>query len=248
MGENLVRNIVSYDESIVVWNRTLDKVDALSTEIGSAVQKASSIAELVSRVESPRNIILLVPAGKVTDEVAHELFELLSPEDAIWDLGNAHWDTTIAHQTEALKHGIHWIGCGISGGSEGARLGPSLMPGGEETSVKRMLPLLEKIAAKDFTGKPCVTYVGKAAAGNFVKMVHNGIEYALMQGIAEIYDILRSANMSQSDIQNVFRELNTGLTKSFLLDITVDILGTKDTDGADLLTKISDIAGSKGTG
>ena len=111
-----------------------------------------------------------------------------------------------------------------------------------------MLPLLEKIAAKDFTGKPCVTYVGKAAAGNFVKMVHNGIEYALMQGIAEIYDILRSANMSQSDIQHVFRELNTGLTKSFLLDITVDILGTKDTDGADLLTKISDIAGSKGTG
>jgi len=245
MGENLVRNIVSRNESIVVWNRTIEKVDELQTELGDAVEKATSIAELVSRVETPRNIILLVPAGKVTDEVAHELFSLLTPEDAIWDFGNAHWDTTIAHQTEALKHGIHWVGCGISGGSEGARLGPSLMPGGEETSVTRMLPLLEKIAAKDFSGNPCVTYVGKAAAGNFVKMVHNGIEYALMQGIAEVYDMLRSSDMPQSEIQKTFQELNTGLLKSFLLDITVDILGTKDTDGADLLAKISDIAGSK---
>ena len=122
------------------------------------------------------------------------------------------------------------------------------MPGGEEESVRRMLPLLEKIAARDFTGKPCVTYVGKAAAGNFVKMVHNGIEYAIMQGIAEIYDILRYGNTPQSEIQTIFKELNTGLLKSFLMDITVDILGVKDTDGADLLTKISDKAGSKGTG
>ncbi len=122
------------------------------------------------------------------------------------------------------------------------------MPGGEAESVQRMLPLLEKIAAKDFTGKPCVTYVGKAAAGNFVKMVHNGIEYAIMQGIAEIYDILRYGNISQPEIQNIFRGLNTGLLKSFLLDITVDILGVKDIDGTDLLTKISDRAGSKGTG
>lgn len=122
------------------------------------------------------------------------------------------------------------------------------MPGGEEESVRRMLPLLEKIAAKDFTEKPCVTYVGKAAAGNFVKMVHNGIEYAIMQGIAEIYDILRYGNTPQSEIQTLFKELNTGLLKSFLLDITVDILGVKDTDGSDLLTNISDKAGSKGTG
>ena len=123
------------------------------------------------------------------------------------------------------------------------------MPGGEEESVRRMLPLLEKIAAKDFTGKPCVTYVGKAAAGNFVKMVHNGIEYAIMQGIAEIYDILRYGNTPQSEIQAIFKELNTGLLKSFLMDITVDILETKDPlDGADLLPKISDKAGSKGTG
>jgi len=123
------------------------------------------------------------------------------------------------------------------------------MPGGEEESVRRMLPLLEKIAAKDFTGKPCVTYVGKAAAGNFVKMVHNGIEYAIMQGIAEIYDILRYGNTPQSEIQAIFKELNTGLLKSFLMDITVDILETKDPlDGVDLLPKISDKAGSKGTG
>lgn len=122
------------------------------------------------------------------------------------------------------------------------------MPGGEEETVKRMLPLLEKIAAKDFTGKPCVTYVGKAAAGNFVKMVHNGIEYAIMQGIAEIYDILRYGNTPQTEIQKVFQELNTGLLKSFLLDITVDILGTKDADGSGLLPKISGKAGSKGTG
>lgn len=193
MGENLVRNIVSHDESIVVWNRTLDKVDALIREVGTPITKAQTIAELVACTESPRNIILLVPAGKVTDEVAQELFSILAPGDAIWDLGNAHWDTTIAHQAEAIKHGIHWVGCGISGGSEGARLGPSLMPGGDAETVKRLLPMLEKFAAKDFAGKPCVTYVGKAAAGNFVKMVHNGIEYAMMQGIAEIYDILRDA-------------------------------------------------------
>lgn len=248
MGENLVRNIISRDESIVVWNRSLEKVDALVTEIGNSVVKANTIAELIQKTESPRNIILLVPAGKVTTEVAQELFGIMSPGDAIWDLGNAHWDTTLANQAEALKHGIHWVGCGISGGSEGARLWPALMPGGEAESVQRMLPLLEKIAAKDFTGKPCVTYVGKAAAGNFVKMVHNGIEYAIMQGIAEIYDILRYGNISQPEIQNIFRGLNTGLLKSFLLDITVDILGVKDIDGTDLLTKISDRAGSKGTG
>lgn len=248
MGENLVRNIISRDESIVVWNRSLDKVDALVAEAGTPVTKAETIADLVQKTESPRSIILLVPAGKVTNEVAQELFSLLQPGDSIWDLGNAHWDTTLTNQKLAQEHGIHWIGCGISGGSEGARLWPALMPGGEEESVRRMLPLLEKIAAKDFTGKPCVTYVGKAAAGNFVKMVHNGIEYAIMQGIAEIYDILRYGNTPQSEIQNIFRELNTGLLKSFLLDITVDILGAKDTDGTDLLTKISDRAGSKWTG
>lgn len=122
MGENLVRNIVSRDESIIVWNRSLDKVDALVGEIGSAVIKAETVRALVEKTESPRNIILLVPAGKVTTEVAQELFSILSPGDAIWDLGNAHWDTTLANQAEALKHGIHWVGCGISGGSEGARL------------------------------------------------------------------------------------------------------------------------------
>lgn len=248
MGENLVRNIVSRDESIVVWNRSIEKVDTLVGEIGNAVTKAETVRELVAKTESPRDIILLVPAGKATIDVAHELFSILSPGDAIWDLGNAHWDTTLANQSEALKHGIHWVGCGISGGSEGARLGPALMPGGEAQAVKRMLPLLEKIAARDFQGMPCITYVWRAAAGNFVKMVHNGIEYAIMQGIAEIYDILRYTGTLQSQMQTIFRELNTGLLKSFLLDITVDILGTKDTDGSDLLPKISDRAGSKGTG
>ena len=118
MGENLVRNIISHDESIVVWNRSLDKVDALVAETGNTVIKADTIADLVQKTESPRNIILLVPAGKVTTEVAQELFGILSPGDAIWDLGNAHWDVTRANQAEALNHGIHWVGCGISGGSE----------------------------------------------------------------------------------------------------------------------------------
>lgn len=250
MGENLVRNLVSKGESIVVWNRTLEKVDALIAEAGSAITKADTITDLVGKMESPRNVILLVPAGKATDDVAQELFWLLSPGDAIWDLGNAHWDTTIAHQTEAKKHWLHWVGCGISWGSEGARLWPSLMPGGDEEAVKRMLPVLEKIAAKDFSGKPCVTYVWREAAGNFVKMVHNGIEYAIMQGIAEIYDIVRQTNIPQNEIQAIFKELNTGLLKSFLLDITVDILGVKDplNGNEDLLPKISDKAWSKGTG
>ncbi len=122
MGENLVRNIVSRNESIVVWNRSTDKVDTLVADIGQAVTKADTIADLINKTQSPRNIILLVPAGKVTIEVAQELFGIMNPGDAIWDLGNAHWDTTLANQAEALKHGIHWVGCGISGGSEGARL------------------------------------------------------------------------------------------------------------------------------
>jgi 6-phosphogluconate dehydrogenase len=259
MGENLVRNIISRDESIVVWNRSLDKVDTLITEVWNSVLKAETLRDLVEKTESPRSIFLLVPAGKVTNDVAEELLSLLNPGDSIWDLGNAHWDTTLANQKLAQEHGIHWVGCWISGGSEGARLWPALMPGGEEESIRRMLPLLEKIAAKDFTGKPCVTYVGKAAAGNFVKMVHNGIEYAIMQGIAEIYDILRYGNTPQSEIQNIFKELNTGVLKSFLMDITVDILGVKDpilppwemeAGGISeyLLEKISDKAGSKGTG
>lgn len=122
MGENLVRNIISRDESIVVWNRSVDKVDALVTETGDSVVKASTIAELIQKTQSPRSIILLVPAGKVTNEVAQELFGLMDEGDSIWDLGNAHWDTTLANQKLAQEHGIHWIGCGISGGSEGARL------------------------------------------------------------------------------------------------------------------------------
>ncbi len=122
MGENLVRNIVSKGESIVVWNRTIEKVTALRDELGDAVILAETVADLIQKTESPRSIFLLVPAGKATDEVAQNLFSLLSPGDAIWDLGNAHWDTTLAHQAEAKKYGMHWIGCGISGGSEGARL------------------------------------------------------------------------------------------------------------------------------
>ncbi|MFA6080715.1 MAG: NADP-dependent phosphogluconate dehydrogenase [Candidatus Gracilibacteria bacterium] len=250
MGENLVRNIVSKDESIVVWNRTIEKVTALQAELGEAVIVGNTVSELIAKMEAPRNVFLLVPAGKATDEVAQTLFGLLSPGDAIWDLGNAHWDTTIAHQTEAIKHDIHWIGCGISGGSEGARLGPAIMPGGDRETIERMLPILQKIAARDFAGNACVTYVGSAAAGNFVKMVHNGIEYAIMQGIAEIYDILRGAGKNQAAMQDIFREINTGIVSSFLLDITVDILGVKDPVNTSdfLLEKISDIAGSKGTG
>lgn len=250
MGENLVRNIVSKGESIVVWNRTLEKVTTLQSELGETVIVWQTIEDLIKKMETPRSVFLLVPAGKATNEVAQQLFSLLSPGDAIWDLGNAHWDTTIAHQTDAQKHGMHWIGCGISGGSEWARLWPSMMPGGDQESINHMMPVLQKIAAKDFSWNPCVTYVGTEAAGNFVKMVHNGIEYAIMQGIAEVYDILRHAEKNQSEIQTIFREINTGIVSSFLLDITIDILGVKDPINSSdfLLEKISDIAGSKGTG
>lgn len=248
MWENLVKNIISRDEPIVIWNRTYEKSLSLVKEIGDMVITFEKLEECISHIETPRNIFLLVPAGSATHDVATKLFSLLSPWDAIWDLWNAHWDTTILHQSESMKHGIHWIGCGISWWSEWARLGPSIMPGGDETSIRTMLPILEKIAAKDFYWNPCVTYVGKAAAGNFVKMVHNGIEYAIMQGIAEIYALLRESNTPQSEIKKIFQELNTGLLKSFLLDISVDILGAKDTDGWDLLSKISDIAWSKWTG
>lgn len=250
MGENLVRNIVSKDESIVVWNRTLEKVVTLQNELWTALILWEDIEDLVQKIETPRNIFLLVPAGKATDEVAQTLFTLLSPGDAIWDLGNAHWNTTIAHQKEALQHTIHWIWCGVSWGSEWARLWPSMMPGGDRETIERMLPILQKISAKDFAWNPCVTYVGASAAGNFVKMVHNGIEYAIMQWISEIYNILRSSGKNQDEMQTIFREMNTGITASFLLDITIDILNFRDPidSGSFLLEKMSDIAGSKGTG
>ncbi len=250
MGENFVRNIVSKDESIVVWNRTPEKVTTLQSELGEAVIVWETVSELIKKMESPRNVFLLVPAGKATDEVAQTLFNLLSPGDAVWDLGNAHWDSTIAHQLKASQHGIHWIGCGISGGSEWARLWPAMMPGWDKESIERMLPILQKISAKDFAGNPCITYVWAAAAGNFVKMVHNGIEYALMQGIAEIYDMLRAAGKNQDEMKSIFKEINIGIVNSFLLDITVDILWVKDPVSTSefLLEKISDIAGSKWTG
>ncbi len=251
MGENLVENLISHGETLVVWNRTAQKSHELAQKLGNKVIAADTLEEFIKKLgNEKKNVFLLVPAGKVTNEIAEKLFTLLSPGDAIWDLGNAHWDTTIANQAEAQKHGIHWIWCGISGGSEWARLWPSLMPGGDENTIRDMLPVLEKIAAKDFNGKPCVTYVGREAAGNFVKMVHNGIEYAIMQGISEIYDMLRDAQMQQENIQTVFRELNTGYLKSFLLDITVDILWTHDPKASEefLLEKITGKAGSKGTG
>lgn len=222
MGENLVRNIVSKDESIVVWNRTLEKVIALQSELSESIIVWETISDLITKTEVPRNIFLLVPAWKATDEVAQTLFELLSPGDAIWDLGNAHWDTTIAHQSEASQHGIHWIGCGISGGSEWARLWPAMMPGGDKASIDRMLPILQKISAKDFAGNPCVTYVWAAAAGNFVKMVHNGIEYGMMQAIAEGFEVFEKSGYDL-DFEAIAQLFNQGsVIRGWLMELTAN--------------------------
>ena len=276
MGANLARNLASKGVQTSVYNRTYERTLELMVTWGKDVETKKysaenmvsfeNLNEFVKSLERPRKIILLVKSGNPVDEFIEKLYPLLEDGDIIIDTGNSNWGDTV-RRMDTLENGkiytleqiqklggidkkiIHFVGCGVSGGEEGALHGPSLMPGGRKIAVDLVLPILEKIAAKDFTGKPCVTNVGHSGAGHLVKMTHNGIEYAIMQGISEIYDILRSQNKPNEEIYSIFKELNNGYLKSFLLDITVDIFKSKDNLGEGyLVDKIQDIAESKGTG
>jgi 6-phosphogluconate dehydrogenase len=241
MGQNFAKNFASKNIKTAVYNRSFAKTKELGEYLN--IQGFEHLPDLVKSLELPRKIFLLVKAGDPTDEIISQLQPLLDSGDILVDCGNSNWKDTAKRQ--ASLRDIHFIGCGISGGSEGALLGPSLMPSGNKVDL--ILPILEKVSAKDFAGGNCVTNIGLGASGHFVKMVHNGIEYAMMQGLAEVYDILKQTQLTRLQIQSVFDYINTGENQSFLGDITSIILKTMDSEGF-LLDKIDSKAGAKGTG
>lgn len=251
MGSNLARNFARRGFVTAIHNRSNAKTEALIAEHGSEGNfvPATSAAGFVASLAAPRKIIIMVKAGEPTDAVIDELASLMEPGDILVDGGNALFEDTRRREEALRGKGIHFVGCGISGGEEGALNGPSLMPGGSAESYESLGPILETISAA-VDGEPCCTHVGTDGAGHFVKMVHNGIEYADMQLIAEAYELLRrGAGLSPPQIADVFAEWNTGDLDSFLIEITAEVLRQVDTDtGKPLVDVIVDAAGMKGTG
>ncbi len=250
MGQNLARNFANRKIKTIVYNRTYAKTEAFIKEFGNEnLCGEMELENFVKSIERPRKIILMVQAGKAVDAVIESLLPFLESGDIIIDGGNSHYPDTRRRKEQLGKRELHFVGCGISGGEEGALNGPSLMPGGDKLAVDAILPLLEQIAAKDFGGKPCVTNVGTDGSGHFVKMVHNGIEYAVMQFLAEAYDLMRNVGKKPSQIAKVFEKWDTGKLASFLVELSANILQKQDdqTDGY-LIDQILDVAGQKGTG
>ncbi|MFD3694927.1 NADP-dependent phosphogluconate dehydrogenase [Streptomyces sp. NPDC058646] len=252
MGSNLARNFARNGFTVAVHNRTTAKTTALVEEFGheGSFVAAGSAKEFVDALERPRRLVIMVKAGEPTDAVIREFAPLLEEGDVIIDGGNAHFQDTRRREKELRERGIHFVGVGISGGEEGALLGPSIMPGGSEESYASLGPLLEKIAAKASDGTPCTSHVGPDGAGHFVKMVHNGIEYADMQLIAEAYHLLREvAGYSPAKIAETFREWNRGRLDSYLIEITAEVLAHTDAaTGRPFVDVVADAAEQKGTG
>jgi 6-phosphogluconate dehydrogenase len=251
MGENLVLNMESKGFTVAVFNRTIEKVKNFVE--GRAKSKniigTYSLEELVGALKSPRKIMLMVKAGKPVDDFIENLIPLLDKGDIIIDGGNSHFPDTIRRTKYVESKGLLYIGTGVSGGEEGALLGPSLMPGGSPDAWPHVKPILQAIAAKVEDGSPCCEWVGEDGAGHFVKMVHNGIEYGDMQLICEAYHLMKDLfNMTADEMHEVFKEWNKGELDSYLIEITRDILAFKDEDGLSLVDKILDTAGQKGTG
>ncbi len=251
MGSNLARNLASREGNrVAVYNRSPERTDLLISEHPEANFIASTtIDDFVASLTKPRTAIIMVQAGKGTDAVISQLAERFEPGDIIVDGGNALFTDTLRREKDVSAKGIHFVGAGISGGEEGALKGPSIMPGGSAESYKTLGPILSSIAAIA-EGEPCVTHVGTDGAGHFVKMIHNGIEYADMQLIAEAYDILRHAGgFTPADIADIFTEWNKGELESFLIEITAEILKQVDAKtGKPFVDVVLDQAGSKGTG
>ncbi|PMD90458.1 phosphogluconate dehydrogenase (NADP(+)-dependent, decarboxylating) [Siphonobacter sp. BAB-5405] len=250
MGRNLLLNMADHDVAVAGYDTDASKAELLETEgQGKRVKGFVSLPDFIESLTSPRTIIMLVPAGKVVDSVIANLEPLLSEGDILIDSGNSHFTDTNRRVAELQSKGIHFFGMGISGGEAGARRGPSMMPGGDKHAYEVMKPVFEAIAAK-VDGDPCVTYIGPGASGHFVKMVHNGIEYGLMQLIAETYSLLKNGlKMDNTAIGDVFDQWDQGRLQSFLINITKDIFHYRE-PGADheLLDDIKDEAKAKGTG
>ncbi|MEK7528280.1 MAG: NADP-dependent phosphogluconate dehydrogenase [Patescibacteria group bacterium] len=250
MGGNLARNIAAKGFVISVYNRTPEVTTEFVRQFGSDKLVAfQDLHGFVMSMEKPRKIMILVKAGSAVNSVIEQLIPLLEAGDIVLDLGNSHYRDTQRREELFSLRGFQFVGCGISGGEEGALHGPSLMPGGDLSVWPLISPVLESIAAKDFEGRPCVTFFQGGGAGHFVKMVHNGIEYAIIQMLAESYDILRASGMSAPEISEVFKKLNSGSLRSYLIEIATQVLAQKDdiVEGY-LVDKILDRAGQKGTG
>jgi 6-phosphogluconate dehydrogenase len=251
MGQNLARNLASHGVRVAVYNRTRQRTDDFMAAHGSEgdFRPAGSLEELARILQPPRAILLMVKAGAAVDEAIDSLIKVLAPGDTIIDGGNSLFLDTRRRAAAVEKAGVGFIGAGVSGGEEGALLGPSIMPGGTRESYQRIAEMLTAISAK-VDGVPCCTYIGPDGAGHFVKMVHNGIEYADIQLIAETYDFLRQAlTMTPFELASVFREWNQGKLQSYLVEITANVLAKKDgnTPSA-LVDAIEDKAEQKGTG
>ena len=251
MGENLVMNMESKGFTVAVFNRTTSKVTDFveGRAKGKNIIGTYSMQELVDNLEKPRKVMLLVKAGAAVDNFIETLIPYLEEGDIIIDGGNSHFPDTIRRAAYVEEKGLLFIGTGVSGGEEGALKGPSIMPGGSPAAWEHVKPIFQAICARVEDGSPCCDWVGENGAGHFVKMVHNGIEYGDMQLICEAYQLMRDMlGMSADEMHDVFKEWNEGELDSFLVEITRDILGYKDTDGKPIVDKILDTAGQKGTG
>jgi 6-phosphogluconate dehydrogenase len=251
MGRNLARNIARHGHPIAVHNRTAARMTSLVEDFADegTFVGSESLKDFVASIRRPRAIIVMVKAGEGTDAVIDELVPLLDEGDIVVDAGNAHYRDTARREKALAEVGLHFVGAGVSGGEEGALDGPSIMVGGSEESYRTLGPILESIAAQ-VDGEPCCAHVGPDASGHFVKMVHNGIEYADMQLIAESYDVLRHlVGKEPSEIADIFREWNTGDLDSFLIEITAEVLGHVDAEtGKPFVDVVADAAEQKGTG
>ena len=252
MGSNLARNIANHDFTVSVYNRTEARTDEFIKEHGdSNLIPTYSYGEFVKSLELPRKIIIMVKAGKPVDDVINDLLPYLEEGDIVIDAGNSFYKDTQRRYAELGAKKIHFVGMGVSGGEEGALKGPSIMPGGDRKAWTTISPILKAIAAKDFSGKPCVAYIGDDGSGHYVKMIHNGIEYAVMELMAESYAILKNIyGLTSPQIADIFETYQKGKLNSYLFEISLPVLRRKDdlTGKGYLLDHILDRAGSKGTG
>ncbi len=251
MGSNFLLNMADHGYKVIGFDLDAAKAKKLEDEAtsGTTVKGVVTLEEMVTQLDKPRRIMMLVPAGKPVDNVIENLLPFIEKDDVIIDGGNSHYVDTLKRVNYLNEKGIHFMGMGVSGGEKGARLGPSIMPGGDLAAWQRVKPMLEAVSAK-VGGEPCVAYMGKGAAGHYVKMVHNGIEYAIMQLISEAYDMLkRGIGLNNDELAKVFTEWNKNELESFLIEITSEIFLKDDEDAQTrLVDVVSDKAGSKGTG
>ncbi|WP_164974319.1 NADP-dependent phosphogluconate dehydrogenase [Filimonas effusa] len=251
MGRNLLLNMADHGFSVIGFDKDTQKASSLeaAATAGTTVKGVTSLEQMIQQLSQPRRVMMLVPAGKPVDDVIESLLPLLQKGDVVIDGGNSHYTDTLRRVKYLEEKGLHFMGMGVSGGEYGARTGPSIMPGGDKEAYKHIQPLLDAISAK-VNGEPCTAYMGKDAAGHYVKMVHNGIEYAIMQLISEVYDLLhKGAGFDNDQLHEIFKQWNEGELQSYLIEITRDIFLQDDPEtGKRLVDVILDKAGSKGTG